>query len=170
MHRFLIGYSLPFAACVAVAGWTHGRLGAVSTGDWAVLALTLLIVPVLSGLGAVSFVQIRRPRRWLMRGAPGAIRAALLGMAAAVTAIPLIAAVLYVVNRQLPGTPEFEWDPTRDVGRVPDTLVVAPICLATAGIAAWLLPTRRAGTCAKCGYDVRYSLDSGRCPECGRAI
>ena len=33
-----------------------------------------------------------------------------------------------------------------------------------------LMPRRRAGLCARCGYDIRYSLDSGRCPECGTAI
>lgn len=26
------------------------------------------------------------------------------------------------------------------------------------------------GVCQKCGYDIRYSLESGRCPECGTAL
>ena len=82
----------------------------------------------------------------------------------------MIGVALYFVNRPLPGSNEFEWAPGQDMRRVHDALVVAPICFATAWVAVWLLPAFRAGVCVTCGYDVRYSLDSGRCPECGRAI
>jgi hypothetical protein len=170
MHRFLIGYSLPFAACLGLAGWTHARFGVAYPADWVALGLTLLAAPILASLAAVSLVHIRRPRRWLMRGTPGRIRAGVFGLLAGTAAIPLIGIALYFANRPMPGTPDFEWSPGQDMRRVHDAVIVAPLCFATAWIGASLMPRRRAGSCAACGYDVRYSLDSGRCPECGRAI
>jgi len=170
MHRFLLGFGLPFAACLAWAGWTHGRFGAGYPADWIALGLTLLVFPILSALAAVSLVQIRRPRRWLLADAPGGVKAGVIGALAGAAAIPAIGVALYFVNRPLWGVIDYEWTWDNDMRRVHDSMVVAPICFTTAWLAAWLMPMRRAGTCVACGYDVRYSLDSGRCPECGRTI
>lgn len=170
MHRFLIGFAIPFAACLGWAIWTHGRFGAAYPAEWAALALTLLVVPILAGLAAVGLVHYRRPRRWLLRGATGRWRAGLLGLLAGLVVIPAIGVAIYYVNRPPPGSREAQWAPDLDMERVNDAVVVAPVCFVFALLGAWLLPQRRAGSCVGCDYDVRYSLDSGRCPECGRAI
>jgi hypothetical protein len=57
----------------------------------------------------------------------------------------------------------------------------APVAAATAALpAAWAWRAtvtfrrrrreRRAGLCARCGYDLRASTEFGRCPECGTAV
>lgn len=52
----------------------------------------------------------------------------------------------------------------------PESMITGVSTFLSTLLATGLMPRRRAGLCARCGYDIRYSLDSGRCPECGTAI
>ena len=62
------------------------------------------------------------------------------------------------------------WEGWSDAKRVPDALVIALCAFLCTFAAVWIMPLRRPGRCARCNYDVRYSLHTDRCPECGAPV
>lgn len=161
---------MPFLGILCGIIWTHGRFNALRPADWAAAVITLLAVPLLSASIAVALVQIRSPRRWLVRHGPGRKRVIFLSLLAGSLAILSTGISLYYANRPWPGTDIANFDPDTDMRRIPDAAVVAANALAFAALATWLMPRRQPGLCAGCGYDVRFSLESSRCPECGRSL
>lgn len=168
--RFLLPFLASFLATLATVIWTHGRYNALRPADWAAATITLLLVPLVSAWLALILVQLRKPRRWLQRGAAGRKRAAAIAFLAGSLSIASTGVCLYYANRPWPGSEESQFNPGLDTRRIPDALVIGLNAFAFATLAIWLMPTRRPGLCAACGYDIRFSLDANRCPECGRPL
>lgn len=94
-------------------------------------------------------------------------------------ALPFTATILYLAFTAaeiLPSGNALDFNPTHSPGRfhVPIALTVCPF--AAAGVAFGFLANPRPYAkpkryrCINCNYDIRQSLPSGRCPECGHAL
>jgi len=157
---------LPWLAVFCFTWETHGKGGAFNASNWIVLAGTLVAIPGVSASLAAGAAQVLRPRRWFTIHGSGWKRVVLLGLLAGAISIPISALALYFANRT-----SFTTDWTRHYGaRVPDGWITGVCSLLTAALIVRMMPVCRPGECRGCGYDVSHSLDSGRCPECGRAL
>jgi hypothetical protein len=64
---------------------------------------------------------------------------------------------------------ETAWAVTVPLWAMPAVLAILPLAwLARANRRAARRRRARLGICEGCGYDLRASRESGRCPECGR--
>lgn len=51
-----------------------------------------------------------------------------------------------------------------------DTVLLALASILATGFVMCFCTTRKPGHCIHCGYDLRCSLNTGRCPECGLSL
>jgi hypothetical protein len=54
--------------------------------------------------------------------------------------------------------------------RAPDWVLLPASTLLPTIFVMWLCKKVVPGNCVECGFDLRASLDTGRCPECGRGF
>ena len=196
MLRFVLAFAVPFVTTAAYFQWLNAPFAALDRTDWIRIALTLIVVPLATAAAISGFLHLRHPRRWLTSRAAGANIALLFGGAAGCAALVLTAVVAFYANQPLrqqfadpatdatwsastepnpaflyPGGPTPYWWPGwSDQKRLPDALIIALCTFLCTLPAVWIMPLRRPGRCAKCNYDVRYSLHTDRCPECGTAV
>lgn len=170
MHRFLAGFMVAPLALYGWMFWSERFSDYRTVGDWLIVAISVVAAPLLAATVATAFLHVRKPRRWMTRGARGTKRAFVLGVMAGGFAMAASPFAIYFANRPWPGTEDAEWEPDLDVERVPDAVVPAAVSFPPALFAVWFMPRRRPGHCIRCGYDIRYSLDSGRCPECSERL
>lgn len=173
MLRFVPAFILPFLLAFASVLWTHGRFGVLRSSDWLALILLLLATPMLSAILAVALVHGRRPRRWLQPGLPGRKRAFALGLSAGLLALLLASVALFANDLYVESEPwaQQSWlERYYDRPRAPEVAILAIATFLAALLTLWLMPRPRPGRCRQCGYDIRYSLASARCPECGAPL
>ncbi|MCG3130138.1 MAG: hypothetical protein FLDDKLPJ_00886 [Phycisphaerae bacterium] len=153
MIRLALGQLCVFVTVVAVnvgISIERGRgVGGRALDD----LFTIAILPVAAGVIVAALVDHVRPLRILSRRAPVGARPFLVGVFASVITILVAGAYIMVA----------------DIA-VPDAALLCGV--QSLSLLIILLTARRvwAGRCIRCDYDIRGSLDSGRCPECGAAI
>lgn len=173
MLRFLPAFILPFLLAFASVFWTHGRFGVLRPGDWLALVLLLLVTPVPAAILALALTHGRLPRRWLLPGAPGRKRAFILGLLAGLLALLVASVALhanYLYVESEPWAPRSWIERYYDRPHLPEVAVLAVATFLAALLTLWPMPRPRPGRCRQCGYDIRYSLASARCPECGAPL
>lgn len=154
MIRYLLGLALPYVGLVA---WeAHIRGNAFLNGwFWRSLAGPGMVytTAILTACLISLLVNYRRPRRMFTRSRHASFRPVFAG--AVISTLTILIAIPVVVygSEYAP-----DWSLLSGSTLLP-TLAVLILC-------------RRAvpGTCRDCGFDLRASLDAGRCPECGRVF
>lgn len=115
--------------------------------------LSLALAPWIGAVAGALLLHAARPMRLFAdRGRRRSAKLAL-GAASAIATAGMILLALPLAD-----------------GRLPDS-AVAGVCALLASVAVLFTACRRdrAGDCLGCGYDLRGSRLSGKCPECGRA-
>jgi len=151
VRNFLFGY-----ACVLLAlfGWNlylmidepfyQGR-------DYTLLMFRLICAPLFGTAGVVVLLQQFRPRKVLDRSRQGTFMPFAYGAVAAMLAVGVASVPIAYSN-----------------GSFFDAISLG-VCSAMATAVILLVGSRRRrpGCCLGCGFDIRASIDFGRCPECG---
>lgn len=194
MRYFLTALLLPFLVQLGSMIWSHGiRDHVLRPAEYAALVILLVLAPLTCAWFSAALVQLRRPRRMLLRHAPQRIRATLCGLIAGCGSWALVAlGTHYLADRisgvlrkglsgRLFGRDTSAAEPSSieriaslsggvPTDQIADLLLVcAAVTIFTPSI-VWLMPVRRPGLCLKCRYDIRASLAYERCPECGTPI
>jgi len=154
MIRFTIGIALPFVAVIGLFVYRLMRSGVLLT-DATVRSIDAGLsfgFCILGSAFVVTIAHYRRPRR-LFQNIDRKYRRVLVGMMTG--AIALFFAV--------PGIVFLEEYANEQV-------LLGASGLLAGFIATLFLRKSRPGICLGCGFDLRASLDRGRCPECGRGI
>ena len=154
MIRFALGLVFPYIGILSYQAY-EWRLDMTKPWRWQGLAgpaigfgaavLTVMLVAIL--------LNYRRPKRVLSRGTRRLLRPVFSGMAISVLTV-LIAIPTVVFGSAY----------------APDWLL---LCVSTIPPALLVLSLSKSivpGQCMACGFDLRASLDTGRCPECGLGI
>ncbi|MCA9256870.1 MAG: hypothetical protein KDA33_14575 [Phycisphaerales bacterium] len=154
MIRFALGLALPYLGLFAYQGHEWG-LGLNDLGRWKALREPAMgfSAAVLTVLLLAILLNYRRPKRVLSRGTKTALRPVWAGVAISVLTILIAIPVVVFGSAYAP-----DWA-LLSVSSIPPALLVLLLCKSI-----------RPGRCLACGFDVRASLDAGRCPECGRPI
>ncbi|MCB9852148.1 MAG: hypothetical protein H6819_03560 [Phycisphaerales bacterium] len=154
MIRFALGLMLPYLGILTYQAY-EWRLDFAEPSQW-----QSLIGPAI-GFGAAMLTVLlltivldyRRPRRMLSRGSKRALRPVFAGVA--ISALTVLFAIPAVVFGS-----EY----------APDWLLLCVSSVPPGLLVLLLSKSIVPGQCAACGFDLRASLDAGRCPECGRGI
>jgi hypothetical protein len=153
MLRFVLGHvSSTLALALTSLVWA-ARPVRTHPGDVLRSLLILCVLPTACAWGAASLVNTWRPRRLFDTRARRSGTLILLGAESGLLAI-VITAGLLVLFEQLHM----------------DLLLFALMAAVSACLLLCSCRRVRPGACVACGYDIRASLDYGRCPECGTSI
>ncbi len=194
MRYFLSALLLPFLVQLGSMIWSHGiRYHVLRPAEYAALVILLVLAPLTCAWFSAALVQLRRPRRMLLRRWPQRIRATVCGLIAGCASWTLVALGTHYLADRISGVLRdglsgrfFGRDSSAAApssveriaslsGAVPTDqiadllLVCVAVTICTVSM-VWLMPTRRPGLCVKCRYDIRASLAYERCPECGTPI
>ncbi len=153
MIRFALGFFMPFAALFTtnlVMNQWHRWYGGQ---HYAFAAVTLCGVPTLCALAVAAIMHHRRPRRMFQRHTGRPIAPLACGLTSALVAVALTVPLVVVSSET-----------------VPDAALLAAASLLGTMLVMLLAARRRPGHCIRCDYDLRSSLGSGRCPECGLSL
>ncbi len=153
MIRFALGFSLPFSALFTtnlVLNQWYRWYGAT---HYVLAVVTLCGIPTLCAVAVAAIMHYRRPRRMFQGHTGRPIAPLTCGIAIALLAVTLSVPVVVVADEQ-----------------VPDAALLAAASLVSTMLVMLLTAKRRPGLCIRCGYDLRSSLNSGRCPECGLSL
>ena len=152
MFRFCTAFSLVFAA-VLIWHVSSESSGSVNLPGGLALAMVLVVAPGFSALATCAIVHHWAPR-WILEPAAPHLRQLFCGAAAALLSIVGATSILIFID-----------------GRVPGALLLTGTSSAATFVTLMVFSRRcRPGHCLTCGYDVRVSLNFGRCPECGKGI
>ncbi len=115
------------------------------------MVVELLIAPILVIAGLVGMVHQIRPLRMFQPKATGTFGPMRFGFLLGLVVAVLIPFALVGLIRWV------------------DEAFIPALVTAVVSIPAFTLVARRCmpGYCARCGYDIRCSLEANRCPECG---
>lgn len=149
MRSFTIATMLPYLAMLAWLEWSVGRFGVMRISEHLTLALMLVILPLTMIWLARGLAERRLPRRFLSSAGRHTQTATALGLVNAVLSSAIILMAAYFLPK------------------VYESALIAATLFATTYLIIHLTPTRHPGRCESCNYDLRASLDSPRCPECG---
>lgn len=154
MIRFALGLMLPYLGILTYQAY-EWRLDIMKPWRWQSLVGPAMGfgVAVLTVLLVAIVLNYRRPKRVLSRGPSQALRPILAGMAISVLT------VLFAIPAVVFGS-EY----------APDWLLLCVSTIPPAMLVLLLSKSIVPGQCVACGFDLRASLDTGRCPECGRSI
>lgn len=183
MRAFVLGVLSPYVAALAYNLVWHDKLHLFPTAILVRFILVTCVIPVVMAIGAMMLVHRVWPRRILDPGANGMVRSLILGTSAGLGGLVIAAAGPPIAE----GIADRVWQKAEVVERQLGVLIWHSYCLpdgeisdmvkgGTGGLlasAVLLLAfggRRRTGLCLNCDYDVRASLNAGRCPECGMAI
>lgn len=146
MIHFVLGFAIVWCMPIGLNLFTQ------FDGGFYYLAWVFGLTPALFAWLMAWFIQLRSPRIFLMsgRGMPALIR----GLLAGGISLVLTAGGIVVIRG-----PDF-----------PDILILVLSSSVATCLIVLLSPRIRAGLCARCRYDIRASLEFGRCPECGLTI
>ncbi len=150
MIRFCVGCLTVFAAAFATTVVWSGRQSSLGVEDCFSLGLALLAWPLLSASAVAALLNVRRPRLVFDRRAGRRLKPFALGVLTALLGIVIAALLLVWIDRY-----------------APDALIFAASSALAALAVVSPLRAARPGMCIACGYDIRASIDFGRCPECG---
>lgn len=160
MIRFVGGVLLPFFAAGGWIAWSAGRFNVFRWREIIVLAILLLLLPAFSAWSAARLAEHRRRRAVVRRPDLRFVRL-VCGVLTGALGLGLAALSIALFDRYRPDAVASHW---------PDAVPIAAAVFFVTLLVVALLPGRRAGLCGGCGYDIRGSLNFGRCPECGLAI
>lgn len=150
MIRFGCGCLTPFAALFATTVVWTGRQYPLAAEECFSFGLALLAWPLLSASATAALVNVRRPRLVFDRRAGRRLQPFALGVLTGLLGIVLAALLIIWVDDY-----------------APDGLIFAASSALAALAVVAPLRAARPGLCIACGYDLRASIDFGRCPECG---
>jgi hypothetical protein len=114
--------------------------------------ITVLVPAGLAGATA-QVIHLRHPRRMLDRRSGDFASPVFFGAATGFLTVLLASASLLWLDRWLS-----------------DAAIFAIAAIIATRLVMFAARPRPAGCCIACGYDVRASLELGRCPECGMAL
>jgi len=161
MSRWIAGYTF---VCLFVFGWNVSQLPCdpASLNHFAGWAVLLFALPTATAGFTSAWRNFRRPLRLFDRRTSSGFSAAARGITAGLATFIAAAAMVLVLERTLP------WR----LSVAPGTDCTVMILSAFLGARAGLLFARpiRPGRCVRCDYDLRMSIEYGRCPECGTSI
>ncbi len=161
--QFVVLLAIPLLNHRAYRGtfvrYVDGNLHYFSDTAWPLLAsdlVQLCLLPAALALLLANIAHFRRPRR-LFGGHAGGARMFAAGVAAgALTIVLALPLSLLTLDNLVPA--KFV---------APDWLVFPVASLFANSLVLAFCRSTRPGLCPKCAYDLRASLDAGRCPECG---
>jgi len=154
MIRFIISF---VAVLAAVYGWNLASdryfmvLEKLLKGP---IALQFCLIPTLASASIALLIHTLRPRRLFDSPTSQSLKPILLGI---VTGLTSLGSVLLALS---------------PLGiNANDTLILISSSVGVTFIILMLFGgCRQCGHCRRCGYDIRMSLEFGRCPDCGMAI
>ena len=154
MIRFTLGTALPFIAitCLFIYRLVRNNVEPLDAAIESVDAALAFGFCILASVFVVTIANYRRPRR-LFQNIDRKYRRVLVGM------ITGVVAIVFAV----PGVVFLE-------ARANENLILGASGLIAGLLVSLFLRKSRPGICLGCGFDLRASLDRGRCPECGRGI
>lgn len=152
MVRFAAGIALTGSLLVLwnVMGQYGDHINVINTIG---LVMTLVVFPTCCAAVVISVWHEKRPRKAFMQVSSSTLRLLIAGF--------LVGALGWAMTLGgIIGLDSF----------VPDGVIIGcSFALATA-LALWRMRSPVPGHCLSCDYDLRTSLDFGRCPECGLAF
>lgn len=152
MIRFAIGLGIPYFGILAYQAHAWG-LEFWKPWRWSSLAGPAISfsAAILTAVLLAIVLNDRRPRQLLSRPPRSFLRPAATG--AIISVLTLLLAIPAVVFGS-----EY----------APDWLLLSISTLLPALLVLSFCKSIVPGACVGCGFDLRASLDAGRCPECGR--
>jgi 4-hydroxybenzoate polyprenyltransferase len=115
--------------------------------------LSRCVLPTVSAWAMASLFLSISPRRAFDRRMGCSRTPVMLGMTAALLGIVMTAGLVIALDRARA-----------------DLAILAASSALSAFVLLCLCRKLKPGACVRCGYDVRASLNYGRCPECGTSI
>lgn len=127
----------------------------LSVTGYLFLAATMCVVPALCVWATVGYLQRRGPRRIFDLRVCGWVRQATCGLCAGL--LSLVLACVGVAGAEL-------------IRFNMDLIGTGLASMAATGIVLVFCRKLRSGCCVRCDYDLRGSMQFGRCPECALPI
>lgn len=153
MLRFTIGYFAFFLGLFVFNLFTEDWYRWYGALDYLSSIVFLCGIPTVCALAVTVTLNHRRPRKLFDPDAGHHVapffRGFLAAMLAVVISIPI---VVFGDNH------------------VGDVVLLGFASMVATGSVVFFATPRKPGHCIGCGYDLRCSLDTGRCPECGSTI
>lgn len=153
MFRFAGGCFTIFSAVFVVNVAGNHWYRTYDVVDFLQTALSLCIIPSLSAVAVSHMIHRQYPRRLFDANAGHPIRPVLCGFAAALLALIIATPCVVLLDRFLN-----------------DAVILGAASPLSTGFIMRFCAKKKPGLCTHCGYDLRGSLDIGRCPECGLAL
>jgi hypothetical protein len=152
MLNFLAGFATIGAAIFLWNRPLSANLPLPEGQDWH-LAILFLFSPLFSAWVTVGVAKYFRQSRLFDTKSPPKSRQLFCGITAGILSMLIAGCGAILFDRQQN-----------------DTVIVVLSTILGTSIVIRLSRTIRPGHCARCDYDLRSSIDFGRCPECGLAI
>lgn len=143
---------LPCLAMFAWLEWSVGRFGVMRISEHLTLALMLVVLPLTMIWFARGLAERRLQRRFLSSAGHHTRTTTALGLVNAVFSSAIVLLAAYFLPK------------------VHESALIAATLFATSYFIIRLTPARQPGRCESCNYDLRGSLNSARCPECGTKL
>lgn len=152
MVRFAAGISL--TGCLLVLWNVIDQYGhRIDVSETFGLAMTLVVFPTCCAAVVISVWQEKRPRKVFLQVSSSTPKLLLAGF--------LVGALGWAMTLGgIIGLDSF----------VPDGVTIGSSFAFATALALWLMRPPVPGHCLSCDYDLRTSLEFGRCPECGLAF